>query len=97
VLRSDYNDAVQELAAAGAGVALMPRLAVNPHDERTTTIDLGSVLVPREIAVAWHCERTPSEAVTTFVSLAAEIGASLEGEAGGVDWYRKAAVQSPAA
>ena len=62
VLQSDYNDAVQELAAAGAGVALMPRLAVNPHDERTTTIELGDLLPPREVAVAWHSERTMSEA-----------------------------------
>lgn len=80
LLRSDYNDAVQELAAAGIGVALMPRLAVNPHDERTTTIQLGELIPPREIAVAWRIEHAASEAFTTFVSLAAEIGATLQGD-----------------
>jgi molybdate transport repressor ModE-like protein len=90
-LRSDYNDAVQELAAAGAGVALLPRLAVNPHDERTTTIELGTLLAPREIAVAWHTERAPSEAFTTLVSLAADLGAALE-DTSAPEWRHSAAV-----
>lgn len=90
VLQSDYNDAVQELAAAGAGVALMPRLAVNPHDERTTTIELGELLPPREVAVAWHGERTVSEAFMTFVSLSADVGSSLDGEEI-PEWRRSAA------
>ena len=91
VLQSDYNDAVQELAAAGAGVALMPRLSVNAHDDRTTTIDLGDLLVPREVAVAWHSERTTSEAFATFVSLAADVGAALEGDTADVPEWRRAA------
>jgi molybdate transport repressor ModE-like protein len=92
VLQSDYNDAVQELAAAGAGVALMPRLAVNSHDDRTTTIELGELLPPREVAVAWHAERTGSDAFMTFVSLAAEVGASIEGDDPDVpEWSRTAA------
>ncbi len=93
VLQSDYNDAVQELAAAGAGVALMPRLAVNSHDDRTTTIELGVLLPPREVAVAWHAERTASDAFMTFVSLAAEVGvAGSEGDSPDVpEWSRTAA------
>lgn len=73
VLRSDYNDAVQEFAAAGRGVALMPRLAVNPGDGRTALVDLGDLLPPREIALAWHADRVPSTALETFVQLAAEL------------------------
>jgi DNA-binding transcriptional LysR family regulator len=92
VLQSDYNDAVQELAAAGAGVALMPRLAVNPHDDRTTTIELGDLLPPREVAVAWNSERTTSEAFAAFVSLAADVGAAIEGDGADVpEWRRSAA------
>ncbi len=93
LLRSDYNDAVQELAAAGLGVALMPRLAFNPHDERTATVELGDLVPPREIAVAWHSDRTPSEPFEAFVSIAREVGAGLEG--GGptpVEWRRTAAM-----
>ena len=54
VLVSDYNEAVQGYAAAGLGVALMPRLAVNYDDERTVAIDLGDLIPPRQIAVTWH-------------------------------------------
>jgi DNA-binding transcriptional LysR family regulator len=92
VLRSDYNDAVQELAAAGAGVALMPRLAVNPHDERTTAVELGDLVAPREIAVAWNSERSPTEALAAFVSLAVDVGRSLEDDSEEPAWHRSKAV-----
>jgi molybdate transport repressor ModE-like protein len=79
VLRSDYNDAVQELAASGRGVALMPRLAVNPRDERTAIVDLDGLIAPREIALAWHGDRVRSEPLDTFVDLAVETCSRLEG------------------
>jgi DNA-binding transcriptional LysR family regulator len=78
VLQSDYNDAVQEFAAAGRGVALMPRLAVNPRDGRTRIVDLGDLIPPREIALAWHSERDRSETLATFVALGVELGSRLE-------------------
>jgi molybdate transport repressor ModE-like protein len=80
VLRSDYNEAVQGYAAAGLGVALMPRLAVNFEDERTVTIELGELVPPRQIAVAWHSERTPSEAAQALTAIAVEAGAALEND-----------------
>jgi DNA-binding transcriptional LysR family regulator len=78
LFQSDYNVAVQGLAAVGFGVALMPRLAVNPHDERTAIIELGSLIPPREVAVAWHCDRARSEVLEAFLFLATEIGSQLE-------------------
>jgi len=78
VLRSDYNDAVQEFAALGRGVALMPRLAVNSRDGRTTIVELGGLIPPREIALAWHGDRLPSPAVQAFVALAVEMGTRLQ-------------------
>jgi DNA-binding transcriptional LysR family regulator len=78
VLRSDYNGALQELAAAGLGVALMPRLAVDLHDERTTVVEVDALVPPREIAVVWHSERPVSSAVAAFASIAADLGASYE-------------------
>jgi molybdate transport repressor ModE-like protein len=78
VLRSDYNDAVQEFAAIGRGVALMPRLAVNSRDGRTAIVDLGDLLPPREISLAWHADRAPSPALEAFVALACEMGSRLE-------------------
>jgi molybdate transport repressor ModE-like protein len=78
VLRSDYNEAVQGYAAAGVGVALMPRLAVNFDDDRTVVIDLGDLVPPRQIAVAWHAERTPSEAGMALMAIASESAAHVE-------------------
>lgn len=82
VLRSDYNDAVQEAAAAGRGVALLPRLCVNPADERTAIVELGDLVPAREIAVAWHRDRSSSEALATFVELSIEVGARLASGSG---------------
>jgi DNA-binding transcriptional LysR family regulator len=93
LFRSDYNDAVQELAAAGLGVALMPRLAVNPHDERTAIVEIGDLIPAREVVLAWHSDRSTSEAFSAFVSLAEEIGSGLErDDERSVDWRRSAAV-----
>src|SRR5207248_3336969 len=39
VLRSDHNETLQGMAAAGLGVALMPRLAVDLDDRRTAAVD----------------------------------------------------------
>jgi len=79
VLRSDYNEAVQGHAAAGLGVALMPRLAVNFDDERTVVIELGDLVPPRQIAVAWHAERTVSQAAKALMELAVEVCARFAG------------------
>jgi DNA-binding transcriptional LysR family regulator len=76
-LRSDYNAVVQGFAAAGLGVALMPRFAVNPHDERTVTIEVGALISPRQIAIVRHRDRSPSEAQSAFSSLAAQVGSEL--------------------
>jgi DNA-binding transcriptional LysR family regulator len=78
VLRSDYNEAVQGHAAAGLGVALMPRLAVNFDDERTVAIELGDLIPARRIAIAWHADRTPSEAGQALMRIASESGAHVE-------------------
>ena len=38
--RSDDNATIQEMVAAGMGVALVPRLTVNEADSRVTLVDL---------------------------------------------------------
>ena len=57
----------------------MPRLAVNPRDNRTAIVELEGLIPPRDIALAWHAERDRSELLETFVSLAAELGSRLQG------------------
>jgi DNA-binding transcriptional LysR family regulator len=82
VLRSDYNEVVQGFAAAGLGIALMPRLAINAHDERTSVVELEGLIPPRQIAIVWHRDRMPSVTLDAFVALVAEVASEIEaGEA----------------
>jgi DNA-binding transcriptional LysR family regulator len=92
VLRCDYNSVLLELAAAGLGVALLPRLAVDLHDARISVVGVGSLVPPRHIAVAWHADRTDNEAIERFVALAADVGASLGDPPPEVTWRSVAAV-----
>jgi DNA-binding transcriptional LysR family regulator len=79
-LRLENDSVVQEFAAAGLGIAVMPRLAVNPADERIGMVEVGELIPPRRVAIAWHADRTPHPSLDAFVTLAARIGSQLERE-----------------
>jgi DNA-binding transcriptional LysR family regulator len=83
VFQSDYNEVVQGFAAAGLGVALMPRLAVNDQEERTAIIGLGDLIPPRQIALVTHAERERGEPLAAFVAISADVGSrfALESDA----------------
>lgn len=77
VFRSDDNGTVQALVAAGVGVALVPRLALEPSTGSIVVIELGdsgaqeSGGVPaRQIALAWHRDRYRSPATCMFIEAA---------------------------
>lgn len=82
VFRSDENGTVHGLVAAGMGVGIVPRLAVDRRNERVVALQLGSNPSPRVIALAWHRDRYRPPAAEAFVSLASEVGAELERESG---------------
>jgi DNA-binding transcriptional LysR family regulator len=73
VLRSDHNETLQGLAAAGMGVALMPSLAVDFGDTRTAAVELGELLAPRLIGLAWHSERRHTPQVATSVDFTTKL------------------------
>jgi DNA-binding transcriptional LysR family regulator len=81
VFRSDHNGTVQALVGAGFGAALLPQLAVDPHDEGVVALDVGSRFPPRLIAVAWHRDRYRTPAALAFVETAREVCAELEPDA----------------
>jgi DNA-binding transcriptional LysR family regulator len=80
VFQSDHNQTVQALVAAGVGVALVPGLTMDPHDETTVLLDLPKV-PPRTIAVAWHRDRYRAPAARSFVETAQAVAAELSREA----------------
>ena len=79
VFRSDHNQTVQALVAAGVGSALVPRLTMDPEDQTTVMIELPK-LPPRVIALAWHRDRYRTPAARAFVETAQEVSAELEAE-----------------
>jgi DNA-binding transcriptional LysR family regulator len=76
--RSDDNGTIQGMAAAGVGIALMPRLTVEPSDERIRVVPLGSRMLPRLIGIGWHRDRYQSPAARAFAETAAAVCAELE-------------------
>jgi DNA-binding transcriptional LysR family regulator len=78
VFHSDDNGTLQGLAAAGVGVAVMPRLTVEPNDESVRIVDIGHRMAPRLIGIAWHRDRYQSPAARAFVETAREVCAELE-------------------
>jgi DNA-binding transcriptional LysR family regulator len=78
VFHSDENNTVHGLVVAGAGIALIPKLAVDPNDERVLIVELGPKVAPRVIALAWHRDRYRSRAAEAFVELASEVCTRLE-------------------
>jgi DNA-binding transcriptional LysR family regulator len=78
VFRSDDNGTVQGMVAAGVGVALLPRLAVDERDDRIAVVDLAGKLPPRIVGIAWHRDRHRPPAAETFVRIAAEVCREVE-------------------
>jgi DNA-binding transcriptional LysR family regulator len=76
--RSDDNGTVQGLVGAGFGAALVPQLAVDPHDDRVSVLELEPQIPRRRIALAWHRDRHRSPAARAFIELAAEVCAEVE-------------------
>jgi molybdate transport repressor ModE-like protein len=81
VFRSDENGTIQGLVAAGVGIALMPRLTVEPTNEAIEVIDLGDRVPPRLIGIAWHRDRRRTPAAQAFVELARRQTSLLGAEA----------------
>jgi molybdate transport repressor ModE-like protein len=71
VLRSSSDAAVQALVAAEIGVAVVPRLAVNPNDELTVALDLADLMAPRLMVLYWNRERRRPAGLDKFLDSAA--------------------------
>jgi molybdate transport repressor ModE-like protein len=89
--RSDDNATIQAMAAAAVGVALVPRLTVDPSDSLTVALDVGELFPPRRLGLVWHADRTPTPPAHSFMELARSACADYAralGDAGSVapDW-----------
>jgi len=73
VFRSDDNGTVQGLVGAGVGIALVPRLTLMPTDDSVEVIELGDLVPPRLIGIAWHRDRYRTPAARAFVETARDV------------------------
>ncbi len=79
VFRSDENGVVQGLAGAGIGIAVIPRLAIDPNDESVRITNLSPRIPRRQIGITRHKDRYHSPASRAFVATALEVGAETTG------------------
>ena len=70
--RFDDNGMIQALAAAGEGIAVVPRLTVDLADPRVDVYPLPGV-PPRQLVAAWHRDRQLTVAAREFVESAVEL------------------------
>ena len=80
VFRSIDNAAVQAMARAGRGVAVMPRLSVDRHDPNISVHELADAVEPRTIVVVWREGPAVPPAVGRFVDLAIDVTRPLAEE-----------------
>ena len=78
VFRSDDNMTVRAMVAAGAGMALVPRLSMLPASEEVTLVDLDDRLPPRLLGIIWHRDRFHPQAASAFIRTSAEVCAELQ-------------------
>ncbi len=78
--RSDDNGTVHALVAAGFGVALIPRLSVDPNRTDVRVLELASRFTPRLIGLAWHRDRYQLPAARAFIETAQRVAARFDEE-----------------
>ena len=68
--RSNDNQTVQGLVAAGMGSAIVPLLTVDTGDPRIVAVDLGDAVEPRVVGIGRHRDRYASPAARAFIETA---------------------------
>lgn len=82
VFRTDDNGTLLGLVAEGLGLAVVPRLVVNPRNPSFAALPFGTRIPPRDIAIAWHRDRYRSAAAQAFAELARDMGAEYVAASG---------------
>ena len=73
IFRTDDNGTLGALVAENLGVAIEPRLVVDPRDPAVKMLPFGTRIPPRTLVLAWHRDRYRSPAAEAFVELAREV------------------------
>ncbi len=86
VFRSNDDETIHGLVAAGMGAALLPQLSIDRAYPGVRAVEIGAGLPPRVIGLAWHRDRdlppAANEFVATTESVCAELGDHAAASAG---------------
>ncbi len=74
VFRSQDNGAVQGMVRSGLGWAIMPFLAIDPHDPGIAVLQLDPPVAPRCIQLVRRADRTLPAAAEHFARLTRSAG-----------------------
>ena len=90
VFRSDDDATVRGLVAAGAGVAVVPRLMAESANGDVAIIDLDERPPPRRVALSWRSDTTAPATLDAFVEAVdktcAELGLDTSTRIGDASW-----------
>jgi DNA-binding transcriptional LysR family regulator len=82
VFRSNDDETIHGLVAAGMGAALLPQLSVDTGHPGVRAVELGAELPPRVIGLAWHRDRELPPAAAEFVAITERVCEELAHDAG---------------
>jgi DNA-binding transcriptional LysR family regulator len=77
LLRSDDNEVLKGIVAAGVCAALLPRLALEPGDRNLEIASLPPEFAPRVIALVQRADRYSTPAMADFVRTSVSVCAAL--------------------
>ena len=60
------NQIIQALVAERRAAALLTRLSIDHHDERTIALELADWVPPRQVGLAWHRDQDRAEPIRVF-------------------------------
>jgi DNA-binding transcriptional LysR family regulator len=83
VFRSNDDETIHGLVAAGMGAALLPALSVDRGHPGVRAVELGPELPPRVIGLAWHRDRELPPAAGEFVAITQAVCEELSHHAAG--------------
>lgn len=69
VVRTDDDRLTHSLVSQGVGFAILGRMQVDPHRTDLVAVELGDLLAPRVIALAWHPDRPLSPGAARVIGL----------------------------
>jgi DNA-binding transcriptional LysR family regulator len=75
--RSDDNETIRALVAAGLGASLVPRLLIDANDQRLVAVEIEDEMPPRRIGLAWHADRGSSAAVSAVIDATRHVTSGL--------------------